>query len=325
MSGTPPRRPAGDPTLEVAALHLPPEIEGTVRDWFAGRIVDYGKSGDRSVYLACPHGDFTHIKIKGAGLSGGPVHFGRHMQTGPVAPLFDFEGRRMVDEALGHDGAFVGGASFQQAVSEWQISAELARLGYDVVPCPGYGSVRKGPHRSWFSVFSWHDAWLDSVAPPHGTPALFEEMTRANGRLALDLALKHRLAGYFWFIRTPEGGRLIKDVHPFRRLDPLNQSQLSWVMQVYHALHTTGISHYLLAKGWFGEGVAEDAGLWMIWPFLPQATREDWDLLRFRVVAKFMNAEPKDFSPDALMDLLEANPITAKLLELCPPEFAPLR
>ena len=93
-------------------------------------------------------------------------------------------------------------------------------------------------------------------------------------------------------------------------------------MQVYHALHITAISNYMLAEKWFGSEAAQNAGIWMIRPFLPEVTRDDWDDLRFKVVAKYMNNEPENFKPEVLEGLLESNPISAKLLDSCPQEFA---
>mgnify|MGYP000477435164 CR=1 FL=1 len=93
-------------------------------------------------------------------------------------------------------------------------------------------------------------------------------------------------------------------------------------MPVYNALHITAVSNFMLAASWFGDEAAQDAVVWMIRPFLPEVTRDDWDDLRFKVVAKYMNYEPENFKPEVLEGLLESNPISAKLLDLCPPEFA---
>src|SRR5262245_56908988 len=87
--------------------------QNVVRDWYSGRIAALKLDGERSVHLPHPDGGGRVLKLKGAGLSGGPVQFGVYHRTGPKAPVFDFEGRMMEDIAAGHDGAFRGGASFQ--------------------------------------------------------------------------------------------------------------------------------------------------------------------------------------------------------------------
>ena len=39
---------------------------------------------------------------------------------------------------------------------------------------------------------------------------------------------------------------IIKDLHPFRMADPISMSQLSWVMQLFFALHILALAaiHY---------------------------------------------------------------------------------
>jgi hypothetical protein len=49
----------------------------------------------------------------------------------------------MEDLASGHDNAYAGGASFQQAAVEYHMTQRLASLGYRVVPCLGFGKVEK--------------------------------------------------------------------------------------------------------------------------------------------------------------------------------------
>ncbi|MEO0752331.1 MAG: hypothetical protein AAFY25_11055 [Pseudomonadota bacterium] len=304
---------------------MPQRVAALVKEWFAGRIETFALSGDRSVYIPFEDGDHTHIKIKGAGYRGQEVRFGTYLKAGPASLLFDYDGRRMVDVAHGHDGAFVGGASMQQAVTEWRMSATLPELGYQVVPCPGFGTVSDGTRTSWFSVFRWHEDWIDTAKPPHSTALEYEALTRNASRDVLDLATRHNLVGFFWRIRTQDKTELMKDLHPARRMDPMNYSQISWVMQVCHAMHITSISTHLLATKWFGKEVGRMAGLWMIWPYFPQATLEDWDDLRFSVVSAYMKREPERFRPETLVSVLEANPIAARLMELCPPEYERFR
>lgn len=320
-----PIAPQGDPSLTIDCRHLPEGVEALVRDWFAGSIRDFELSGARSVLIPFENNGCTHIKIKGAGFNGGGVQFGRLRQSGPDAPLFDYDGRRMVDVALGHDGAYFGGASMQQAVTEWRVSRFVDDLGMPVVPCVGYGSLFNGTHRSWFSVYQWKSDWIDVHASPTSTVDDYKDLGFNSGMAALDLALNHNLVGFLSALRDPGGTYVLKDLHPFRRIDPFNYSQLSWVMQVYHGLHVIAINTHMLVSNRFGEDAAVDAGVSPIWSFLPDATRADWDRLRFSLVAGYMNKDPVEFSTIALLRLLEENPISAKLLEICPPEFARVR
>ena len=280
---------------------------------------------ERSVYIPIRGDGHPQIKIKGAGLNGRAIQFGNYLTAGPVSPLFDYDGRMMEDVALGHDGAFVGGASMQQAVTELRVTELVQELGYAVVPCIGYGSVFDGQHRSWFSVFGWNDRWVDARRPPIGTVESFRELSLRASEIALELAIEHRLVGFFWMIRDEEGKPLLKDLHPIRRIDPVNMSQLSWVMQVYHALHIGAINTRILVNTWFGKDAPPEAPLWLLWPFCPEATLEDWDRLRFSVVAKYMTKPHPNFSTEALLNFLEGNPISAHLMALCPPEYVPVR
>jgi hypothetical protein len=318
-------REGGDSGLTVSCHHLPPDAEAIVRDWFAGRITTFTLSGDRSVYIPQASAGHPQIKIKGAGMRGGAIQFGTYLKSGPVAPLFDYDGRRMEDMALGHDGAMVGGASMQQAVTEWRMTQRVQSLGYRAIPCHGYGSVFDGQHRSWFSVFGWDDTWRDSVKPPMGTVDTYRDLSLQASEITLALARDHGIVGFLWLIRDADGTPMLKDLHPFRQMDPMNMSQVSWVMQVCHALHITAINTRILSKAWFGDDAPKEAPLWLFSSVCPDVTLADWDQLRFSVVAKYMINSHPEFSTEALLDLLEANPITARLMALCPPEFAPVR
>ncbi|APE43915.1 hypothetical protein BOO69_11220 [Sulfitobacter alexandrii] len=305
----------------VQCREMPEDVGELCQKWFSGRISQFEQTGERSIYIPYEFQRFDRIKIKGAGLNGSAIQFGTYLERGPVAPLFDFDGRAMMDVASGHDGAYVGGSSMQQAVTEYRMSHLLTKLGFSTVPCLGYGQVHQNGHSSWFTVYGWRTSWIDSVKPPQGDVQTYRAMTIRNSEIALELARKHRLIGNFWMVRNEDGDYLLKDLHLFRRADPLNMSQVSWVMQTYFALHITAISTRLLCQKWHDEDVAQEAPLWMIWPFCPEATLEDWDLLRFRVVAKYMLQSHPAFDPEQLCDLLRSNPITARIMDLCPTEF----
>ena len=311
--------PPNDPDFQCYEMRE--DIAELCQRWFRGQVSDFRRTGERSIYLTYQGQGFDALKIKGAGLNGAGIQFGTYLERGPVAPVFDYDGRAMMDIASSHDGAFVGGASFQQAITEYRMSQLLPKLGYATMPCLGYGRISKDGHTSWFTVFGSKTSWIDSVKPPLASAETYRAMTMKNSEIALELARTHGLIGYFWMLRDARGHYLLKDLHPFRRADPLNMSQISWVMQTYFALHITAINTRILCQNWHDEDTATQAPMWMIWPFCPDATVEDWDLLRFRIVAKYMLQQHPEFNPETLQDLLRSNPITERLLQLCPAEF----
>ena len=221
----------------VEIRHAGEAVAGRVRRWFETTRRVGKLDGSRSVRLPHPERRGFDIKIKGAGFLGGPIRFGKHLRSGPAAPVFDFDGRMMEDAASGHNNAFLGGASFQQAATEYAVTGILVGLGFPVVPCLGYGRVGTAGHDSWFSIFEWDRTWEGSVTVP---PVSLEEYLQANIRMGgfiVDLAVQHDLIGHCWYVRAADGTYRIKDLHPFRRADAVSMSQLSWVMQVLFALH----------------------------------------------------------------------------------------
>src|SRR5712671_4560392 len=126
---------------QIEIRHATGPVAERVRRWFETTRRVGKPDGSRSIRLPHPEKRGFDIKIKGAGLLGGQIRFGRFLRAGPLAPLFDFDGRLMADVASGHDNAYLGGASFQQAATEFAVSRTLAGLGHAVVPCLGYGRV----------------------------------------------------------------------------------------------------------------------------------------------------------------------------------------
>jgi hypothetical protein len=302
--------------------HVPEALQVPVRAWYAGRHGAVALDGSRSVHLPHPLNAERRLKLKGAGLSGGPVQFGVYHKSGPKAPVFDYEGRMMEDVAAGHDGAFRGGASFQQAATEFRVSTQLAALGYDVVPCLGYGRLTKGGLTSWFSLFDHEPGLSGAMIFPHVPLDQWIELNTAIGELLFALAVRHDLIGYCWYSATPGGRRLIRDVHPFRLADPINMSQVSWVMQVFYAMHIRGNVQRLGAPVWNDPLMPPDLHVWQYRAFCPDVTMADHDELRHELVVPYMLGPPANFSVDKLIKLLSANRITAALMQACPPKFA---
>jgi len=302
--------------------HVPEAFRETVRAWYAGRLAALAVDGNRSVHLPHPAGGGRVLKLKGAGLDGGAVEFGVYHRTGPKAPVFDFEGRMMEDVAAGHDGAFRGGASFQQAATEFHVTRRLAALGYDVVPCVGYGRIEKEGLSSWFALFD-HEPGLDGETLYPQLP--LEEWIRWNaeiGALLFELAVRHDLIGYCWYSKAPDGRKLVRDVHPFRLADPFNMSQISWVMQLFFALHVRGNAQRLRAPEWREPRMPEDMHVWQYRAFCPEASLADHDALRHELMIPYMLGAPSDFSVERLVAVLRGNRITAALLAACPERFA---
>ncbi|MGE3528792.1 MAG: hypothetical protein AB7G54_05125, partial [Methyloceanibacter sp.] len=214
----------------------------------------------------------------------------------------------------------VGGASFQQVATEYRMTQRLAALGYKVVPCLGLGRVEKDGLSSWFSVFEMQSSWV-ALRPPKTSMEAYCRAIIAMGVLMRDLAVKHDLIGYAWYVAAPEGERIIKDLHPFRMADPISMSQLSWVMQLFYALHITALSALHLAASYKVEPAPADIQVLVFRAILPDATGSDHEALRGRLVAPFMLGPSEKFDQRALVEVLRGNPITSALLKLCPEKY----
>jgi len=305
----------------VETFHLDPATAERVRDWFATDGVEAVLDGERSVALVDRDSPDRMLKIKGAGLYGGAIRFGTVHNSRLKAPVFDFDGRMMEDVASGHDVAWLGGASFQQAVIEYRVTARMAALGIPIVPCLGYGHVEKDGRRSWFSVFDWGPGWT-TVRPPEVGAEEMAEASERRSRLLVDLARRHDLIGYCWFMDTHGQGYLVKDVHPFRQADPVNMSQLSWVMQLIFGLHVPTLSAMAFARrsGW--TDLPQDYQGRGFRGALADATTAEHEELRWKIIAPYMLNPPAAFDPGALHAALSRNRIASALLDICPDQYA---
>ena len=305
----------------IEVRHASEAVARRVRAWFHSDKRVGVLDGSRSVHLPHPEKRGFSLKIKGAGLNGGTVRFGIFSKTGPAAKRFDFDGRVMEDVASGHDNAFLGGASFQQASTEFHVSQLLARRGVPVVPCLGYGRIDTETHASWFSIFEWGRDWRSGLLP---SPCSGEAYGEANIRLTiamLQLAVEHDLIGYCGHVLTGDGQYLLKDLHPFHRADPISMSQLSWAMQILFTLNLRcqAARHFSVAAG---LGVLADESVALpLRGLVPDANLDDYAALRDRIVRPYMSQATPDFSPQALYDALRSTRPGHFLLELCPPQF----
>lgn len=312
-----------DQSLDAIVFwHVPEDCRAVIADWYAGRVAPLALDGARSVHLPHPRGEGRVLKLKGAGLSGGSVRFGVYHRSGPKAPVFDFDGRMMDDIASGHDGAFSGGASFQQAATEYRVTRRLLALGYPVIPCLGYGRIEKDGLVSWFAVFDHEPGLSGDMIYPAVPLDQWKVLNTEIGTLMVDLAVKHDLIGYCWYSQTQGGRRLIRDVHPYRLADPFNMSQVSWVMQLFYAMHIRGNAQRMRALRWNDPAMPADLHVWQYRCVCPGVQLANHDALREELVIPYMLAPPTNFSVERLVATLKGNPITAGLMEVCPAAYA---
>jgi hypothetical protein len=314
-----PREP--EAPLTVESRHLSESVAAAVEDWFAGRTAELELSGLRSVVVAHPDDPERRLKIKGAGYKGRRIGFGVPHRSGLTAPRFDFEGRMMLDVAAGHDTAHRGGATFQQAAVEYEVTQRLAAAGYPVVPCLGYGRVSGPRGQSWFSVFEWDSSWR-SVHVPDFTMARYAETARRYGSDLLDIATRHDLVGYFWYAGSPDGELRIKDLHPFQRLDPVSHSAVSWTMHVFYALHIFALPALLMPPLRDAPDKPADLQVHTFKAVLPDVTVGEHEALRMELVAPYMRREPEGFEARRLVEILQSHRLTRAIMERCPPRYA---
>ena len=68
----------------IEIRHVDDEVVAErVRAFFAGKINDFARDGERSVRIAHPRGAGLQIKIKGAGLNGRGIRFGTLHKAAP--------------------------------------------------------------------------------------------------------------------------------------------------------------------------------------------------------------------------------------------------
>lgn len=282
----------------------------------AGAALD----GDRSVRLPLASGRW--LKIKGAGLKGGPLDFTRFRETGPKALWFDFDGRVAEDVAMGHDAAHPGGCSFQQAIAEWEMARQLQVVGEPVLPCLGYGRISRGSETSWFSLHAWEAHWpRDDLAWPDLAGDLWMVKIARMGEVALRLARDHGLIGYLSFVQCREGW-VIKDLHPFRRASPLNMSQVSFVMALFHALHIVASDTRLRSQQGPRGVLPPDVQTLPFRAALPDVTLADHRDAVERILLPYMLKPGPGFRVETLVSVLRSNRITARLMDLVPPDYA---
>jgi hypothetical protein len=241
-------------------------------------------------------------------------------QAGLKAPIFDFEGRMMEDVAAGHDCAFAGGLSFQQAIAEYRMSIFLRRIHVSHVPCIAYGKVQLDDATSWFSLHDW-DPRLVRVTLPYVTPTEFASSLLRVGDQLLVLTMRYNIVGNCAYAKL-DGEYFFLDLHFFRQLDAFNVSQISWVLHVIFNLHLIALDVMRFLTDDLAREFPPDVQAYPFRCVLADATRDDHEHLRWTIVAPYMLRPPSDFSMLALCEALARNRIGRALLDRCPQEFA---
>lgn len=310
----------------VDVREAPETISRRVKAWF-GRNTDGRRlgilDGSRSVLLPHPEKRDRLLKLKGAGLLGDGIRFGKHQRTGPMAVTFDFDGRMMEDIASGHDNAQLGGASFQQASTEFQVSRLLEAEGHDVVPCLGYGRIETADGISWFSIFEWRRDWSGiGISADFSAEQYLATNVALTGHL-LQIAIAHDLVGYFGYVRDPGGRLIIKDLHPFRRLDPINHSQLSWALELLQVLWVRSSACRFFAKAGGVDLPEDELAAIPLRALVPDADAAEYRAFETTIVRPWLHRRPDAaFSSAELFKALISVRISAAVLNACPPRFA---
>lgn len=103
---------------------------------------------------------------------------------------------------------------------------------------------------------------------------------------------------------------------------PVCMSALTWVMQLCFCLHIRCNNVEFQAIPKWGLDLPPEAVLWPLERLAHGVTMQDRAALRHDIVIPYMIAPPQNFDVVALARTLASNPITAALLERCPPEYS---
>lgn len=305
--------------FDFTFYHVSPAVQELVREWFDHRLLSRQLEGGRSILIAHPDLPGRELKIKGAGLLGEMVGFGKEFRSNLRMPVFDFDGRMMEDVASGPDNALPGGMSFQQATTEYRMSMFFQHVNVAHVPCIGYGKIVCGDSESWFSLHDW-DPRLYRVREPLVSAHEYAESGAVSGQLHLKMALDYNLIGHTEFASDGERYYLM-DLHSFRQMDALNMSEISWVMQVAFNLHLIALERALYITAEMADKFPKDTAALPFRCVVPDVTKEDHERFRATIVRPYMLQPPSRFSMRELLAALDGNRITRALRIVCPQEF----
>jgi hypothetical protein len=306
--------------FDYSFYHTSANVEEVVREWFEHRALPRQLDGGRSILVAHPDFPGRELKLKGAGLLGGEIGFGKVFRSNLKMPVFDFDGRMMEDVASGPDNALPGGMSFQQAAAEHRMSAFLQSVDIAHVPCFGYGKIACEAGVSWFSLVDW-DPKLYRVREPFVSELEYAEAGAVTGELHLKLALDYNLIGHTEFASDGKSYYLM-DLHSFRQMDALNMSELSWVMQVAFNLHLIALERALYITDRIASKFPADTQAFPFRCVVPDVTKQDHEHFRATIVRPYMLHPPAEFSMKNLIGALDGNRLTRALRDICPREFA---
>ena len=240
-------------------------IDG-VCDWFGSRQGKYELHGERSVHLE--YDDHHFLKIKGAGYVGGPV-LNRYHRTGPVYPRFDFEGKKMVDISMGHDGSLEGGMNFCQAYNEFAHAGRLMAVGERIIPSLGWGKLEyTNGVTSWFTLHLNPRRFLRTLKGP-----LQIELMTETARKIVRLNLDHGFGGFVSVLRDLDDNQnYLIDFHAQRYYGPDEASAITMTMIASWSciVHIAAINFFMDTQK--GKQIATTA---LYREILPQATDND--------------------------------------------------
>ena len=278
-----------------------PQEQELVLSIMSGEVAEVRTSGGRSTIH---EGQELSIKIKGfRNLDNYGINTDRHGSKLPQGLTFDFDGRKIVNNAMAHSNAFLGGMSFQQAATEYNAYKKLSTLGLSasILECLGWGELLLDDgQKSYFSVHKFL----------YKTQSESREIAPQIQRI---LAFDHNIITYFSSITT-DLGPFLYDFHPVQELTPINDSAVS---STFALLNSLNIQWWSLKKF-----VSEEAANQYIYFDLNSSFTLD-DIVHFKrsifypmVVAKFQGNSSDNYN------LIRSNAISSYLYDIFSQKFS---
>jgi hypothetical protein len=215
----------------------------------------------------------------------------------------------MEDVALGHDAAFEGGMTYQQASIEYKASMYLQGLKYYVVPCIGWGKVDnpgKGDP-SFFAVVKWRK---DLQRVGSTDPATSLDLLRWSAHAVVECHFRHHVGTYFSCAKLGKDYYLY-DLHPTRLISALTDSPISAAMTMLYNLRVRwwGLKTFCrLDEEEERRAFADE----VFRAVLPNASYDDCRNLERDVIVPMLTTDRCD-GYSSSMEMLRANQISKKI------------
>ncbi len=100
--------------------------------------------------------------------------------------------------------------------------------------------------------------------------------------------------------------------------DPISMSQLSWVMQLFYALHIGAMNAIAVAKKANAGTIAKDIQAFPFRAILPSASKSDHEALRGTLVVPYMLGAPETFDERRFGNGAARQPHHGRHADLCP-------